>query len=96
MTAVQAGMNVAASLGACSAPLIIGGLTRANQQQGWRNFYVRSPLPPVSSHLALIQLSVDPDGDLGSYRDGDFFWLYTTQPTHAAGSYVFLAEAWSA
>lgn len=39
-TAVQACMNIAASLGATLAPLIIGGLTRANPGQGWRNFYV--------------------------------------------------------
>ncbi|KAJ5974302.1 hypothetical protein N7481_011512 [Penicillium waksmanii] len=35
----QAGMNVAAALGACSAPLIIGALTKANAHTGWRNFY---------------------------------------------------------
>ncbi|KAJ5585641.1 hypothetical protein N7450_005428 [Penicillium hetheringtonii] len=35
----QAAMNVAASLGACSAPLIIGALTKANSHTGWRNFY---------------------------------------------------------
>ncbi|KAJ5740472.1 hypothetical protein N7493_000344 [Penicillium malachiteum] len=35
----QAAMNVAAALGACSAPLIIGGLTRGNAHTGWRSFY---------------------------------------------------------
>ncbi|KAJ5407995.1 hypothetical protein N7509_001878 [Penicillium cosmopolitanum] len=35
----QAGMNVAAALGACSAPLIIGAFTKANSHTGWRNFY---------------------------------------------------------
>ncbi|KAJ5296876.1 polyketide synthase [Penicillium atrosanguineum] len=35
----QAAMNVAAAGGACSAPLIIGALTKANAHTGWRNFY---------------------------------------------------------
>ena len=35
-------MNVAAALGACSAPLIIGALTKRNAHTGWRNFYVCS------------------------------------------------------
>ncbi|OBU00219.2 hypothetical protein VE01_01673 [Pseudogymnoascus verrucosus] len=36
---VQAGMNVAAALGACIGPLIVGALTRTNSHTGWRNFY---------------------------------------------------------
>ncbi|KAN0112347.1 putative siderophore iron transporter [Hyaloscypha variabilis] len=36
---VQASMNVAASLGACAGPLIIGALTRSDSHTGWRNFY---------------------------------------------------------
>ena len=39
-TVAQAAMNVAAAVGACSAPLIIGALTKANPHTGWRNFYV--------------------------------------------------------
>ncbi|KAE9376328.1 putative siderophore iron transporter [Stipitochalara longipes BDJ] len=35
----QACMNVAAALGSCCGPLIIGGLTKANQHTGWRKFY---------------------------------------------------------
>ncbi|GAD99999.1 similar to MFS drug efflux pump [Paecilomyces variotii No. 5] len=35
----QAWMNVAASCGACSAPLIIGALTKKNVHTGWRYFY---------------------------------------------------------
>ncbi|KAJ5611177.1 major facilitator superfamily domain-containing protein [Penicillium lagena] len=35
----QAAMNVAAAIGACSSPLIIGSLTRANAHTGWRYFY---------------------------------------------------------
>ncbi|KAL3483021.1 major facilitator superfamily domain-containing protein [Aspergillus germanicus] len=35
----QAGMNVAAVLGATSGPLIIGALTKANPSTGWRKFY---------------------------------------------------------
>ncbi|KAN0116759.1 putative siderophore iron transporter [Hyaloscypha variabilis] len=35
----QACMNVAASLGSCCGPLIIGGLTKANQHTGWQKFY---------------------------------------------------------
>lgn len=37
----QASMNVAAALGACAAPLIIGGLTKQNHHTGWRYYYVR-------------------------------------------------------
>ncbi len=36
----QAAMNVAAALGACAGPLIIGALTKANHHTGWRNYYV--------------------------------------------------------
>ncbi|KAK5444376.1 hypothetical protein LTS15_010491 [Exophiala xenobiotica] len=35
----QACMNIAAALGAISGPLIIGALTRANTQDGWRKFW---------------------------------------------------------
>ncbi|KAK5108576.1 hypothetical protein LTR62_008152 [Meristemomyces frigidus] len=35
---VQGSMNVAASLGACAAPLVIGGFTRSDPE-GWRTFY---------------------------------------------------------
>ncbi|KAF9886379.1 hypothetical protein FE257_011524 [Aspergillus nanangensis] len=35
----QAGMNIAAGLGATSGPLIIGALTKANPLDGWRKFY---------------------------------------------------------
>jgi hypothetical protein len=48
---VQASMNVAAALGACAGPLIIGALTRSDSHTGWRNFYVRS--------ILLLDLSVD-------------------------------------
>ena len=37
----QAGINVAAAVGACVGPLIIGALTKANVENGWRKFYVR-------------------------------------------------------
>jgi hypothetical protein len=40
----QAAMNIAASFGACSGPLIVGALTKANPHTGWRNFYVSSML----------------------------------------------------
>lgn len=40
---VQAFINVAASLGAISGPLIIGGFTKADPQNGWRKFYVHCP-----------------------------------------------------
>lgn len=43
LAVAQAAMNVAAAGGACSAPLIIGALTKANAHTGWRNFYVRAP-----------------------------------------------------
>ncbi|KAJ5643139.1 uncharacterized protein N7484_005646 [Penicillium longicatenatum] len=36
---VQAVMNIAASLGACAGPLIIGALTKKNAHTGWRYFY---------------------------------------------------------
>lgn len=42
MAVAQAGMNVAASLGAIAGPLTIGALTRDNPGNGWRKFYVRS------------------------------------------------------
>ncbi|KAJ9602586.1 hypothetical protein H2200_012779 [Cladophialophora chaetospira] len=35
----QAGVNVAAALGACVGPLIIGAFTKADRRNGWRNFY---------------------------------------------------------
>jgi MFS family permease len=35
----QAGINVAASLGAISGPLSIGGLTNSDPVNGWRKFY---------------------------------------------------------
>ncbi|KAH7348901.1 putative siderophore iron transporter [Rhexocercosporidium sp. MPI-PUGE-AT-0058] len=35
----QGAMNVAASIGSCSGPLIIGALTKRNAHTGWRNFY---------------------------------------------------------
>ncbi|KAJ5365236.1 hypothetical protein N7517_008122 [Penicillium concentricum] len=35
----QAFMNIAAALGACSGPLIIGSLTKKNPHTGWRYFY---------------------------------------------------------
>ncbi|KAH8653570.1 putative siderophore iron transporter [Xylariales sp. PMI_506] len=36
---VQAAINIAAALGACSGPLIIGAFTRNNPMNGWRNYY---------------------------------------------------------
>lgn len=33
-------MNVAAALGACLGPIVIGALTEDNKKTGWRNFYV--------------------------------------------------------
>lgn len=36
---VQAGMNCASSLGAIFSPLVIGGMTKADEGNGWRNFY---------------------------------------------------------
>jgi hypothetical protein len=44
-------MNVAAALGACAGPLIIGALTRSDSHTGWRNFYVR--------FILLLNLSVN-------------------------------------
>ncbi|KAJ5297581.1 hypothetical protein PENANT_c005G09775 [Penicillium antarcticum] len=35
----QAFMNIAAALGACAGPLIIGSLTKKNPHTGWRYFY---------------------------------------------------------
>jgi len=37
---VQSIINVAASLGACSGPLIIGALSRYDPENGWRKYYV--------------------------------------------------------
>lgn len=39
---VQSIINVAAALGACSGPLIIGALSRYDPANGWRKFYVSS------------------------------------------------------
>ncbi|OAQ58550.1 siderophore iron transporter [Pochonia chlamydosporia 170] len=36
---VQAGINIAAAIGACVGPLAIGALTKANAHTGWRTFY---------------------------------------------------------
>ena len=38
-------MNIAACLGACSAPLIIGGLTKRDPHTGWRYFFVCPACP---------------------------------------------------
>ncbi|CAL5865899.1 uncharacterized protein PFLUO_LOCUS105 [Penicillium psychrofluorescens] len=35
----QSAMNVAAALGACLGPIVIGALTEDNKKTGWRNFY---------------------------------------------------------
>ena len=40
----QAGINIAAALGAISGPLIIGALTKGDIENGWRKFYVSSPM----------------------------------------------------
>ena len=36
----QASVNVAAALGACVGPLVIGAFTKADPRDGWRNFFV--------------------------------------------------------
>ena len=36
----QAFLNLAAVVGACSAPLMIGALTQSDPANGWRKFYV--------------------------------------------------------
>lgn len=48
----QACINIAAALGAMSGPLVIGALTKADIENGWRTFYVRptahcSPSPLI-------------------------------------------------
>ena len=53
-------MNIAAALGACAAPLVIGGLTSTNAHTGWRNFYVS--VKPYE----IIKLS---------YKDSGYKWL---------------------
>lgn len=37
---VQSIVNIAAALGACSGPLIMGALSRSDPMNGWRNYYV--------------------------------------------------------
>ena len=41
----QAGINIAAALGAISGPLIIGAMTKGDLQNGWRNYYVSLLIP---------------------------------------------------
>jgi hypothetical protein len=36
----QALMNLAACLGAMTSPLVIGAFTKADIENGWKNFYV--------------------------------------------------------
>ena len=36
----QAVMNIAACLGAVTGPLVIGAFTKADEMNGWKNFYV--------------------------------------------------------
>lgn len=73
---VQASMNVAASLGACAGPLIIGALTKANGHTGWRNFYVS-----LYGHLDMFTFVltssslVDPDGTVGRLCSRPLLWL---------------------
>lgn len=60
-------MNVAAALGACIGPLIIGTLTKNNAHTGWRYFYVLCPRSFVFVSI-LIGLIVDSNGTLGINR----------------------------
>ena len=41
----QVWINTAAAIGACVGPLIIGALTKADLQDGWRKFWVRRSNP---------------------------------------------------
>ena len=67
-------MNVAAAVGACSAPLVIGALTKANAHTGWRNFYVRVP------RIAGYYISHD--------IFSGFKWLYGERPPSAFSSVI--------
>lgn len=47
----QAGINVAAALGASIGPLMIGGFVKHDPENGWRKFYVRRILLPFFSDI---------------------------------------------
>lgn len=88
-------MNVAAALGACVGPLIIGALTKANLHTSWRNFYARPPFPPhTSSYCILTPLEVDSNGTLGDSRNRPFLWLQASEEARPIRPFVILAECW--
>jgi hypothetical protein len=91
----QACMNVAAALGACMGPLIIGALTKANQHTGWRKFYVSSFILASLSNSTLTHLAVGSDGTLGRNCTRPLLRLQASEKTHPVGSLVLLAKAWS-
>lgn len=70
---VQSIINIAAALGACSGPLIIGALSRYDPENGWRKYFV-SPMYPQSFSSANLTL-VDPNGTLGSHCNLHLRWL---------------------
>lgn len=51
-TVAQACMNIAAAIGAIIGPLIIGALTRGDEKNGWRKFYVRWLMQNSNFHIS--------------------------------------------
>ena len=60
---VQAGMNCASSLGVIFSTLVIGGMTKANAEHGWRNFLVTSRHVGVCRCWYIIWLSTTKKAD---------------------------------
>lgn len=74
-------MNLAACLGACLGPVIIGSFTVTDPLGGWRNFYVGASSAESKSRL-LTRLTVGSDGLLGLYSCWHLLRLPTSQATH--------------
>lgn len=90
-TVAQACINIAAALGAISAPLIIGALTKNDIENGWRKFYVRKSVQGMLREL--ISSSVDSNGPLGSDSNLHLHWLPTPEKTHATRPSIFHTKA---
>jgi len=50
----QVWINIAAGLAACTGPLIVGALTKADPENGWRKFWVWYLNPMADKQAILI------------------------------------------
>ena len=88
-------MNVAAAVGACVGPLIIGSLTKRNPHTGWRNFFVSLFFASSTCSYVLTGHEVDPNGTMGNNCNWSLHWLQAAEETHPPRSPITVAKAWS-